>query len=113
MGINGTQRSYIDYFVTNNINHEEVQFEITDPIANSDHRLLKLKIPYSQFGKIKIGRETRSSFNIHEKETENIKKNILNILKGCEKIKEDLCEMITKLRIKNKPRMRKKYSGIR
>ena len=109
--INGTQRSYIDFFITNNIDEGSIDFSIIDPIANSDHKLLKLHLPRKEFGIVKAHKEYKPIFKISTKEAKDTMISLSQALNCSDPIKS-LCELIREKRVEHKPIRKKAYSGI-
>lgn len=96
--------SYLDYFITVNIDNPELQ--ILKPIGRSDHLTLKLECSQENLGKPKIRKQIVYNFAQAKKDAAEIKEELLRLLKLDSRV-ANITNMIKLLRHKYKPRLKK------
>src|SRR5690606_37022736 len=94
----------LDYMITYGIDNEK-PFQVEKPIGRSDHLTLKLKIE-KNFGKMKLRKELKTSFEKVKKDRVEISEDFIKLLSD-EKPYESLLNMIDSLKKKYKPRVKK------
>ena len=104
---NKTQSSYLDYMISFNLSKPE--FQIKKMFAKTDHLLLELKIQKDQLNNIQVTKILCYGFQQCKKDTENIKKELIEALDQPDNIKA-VENLIIKLRKQYKPRIKKARS---
>ena len=101
---NRTEMSYLDYFITANI--DDPKLEIMSQIGQSDHFPVQLKFEKAQIGEIYIRKEFTYQFGRVRSNAMEIMKTLKETLSQGNKVKA-LVGMIRELRRKYKPKLRK------
>ena len=98
------QYNYLDYIITHGISSSE--FNISKPIAKSDHLTLKLVIAKSDLGDLTVEKELKYDFNGPKKDAADISKKLVDIFTNDNGLKK-LTSMVSELRKKYGPRCKK------
>ncbi len=99
------ESSYLDYFLSANVNVEE--FKIEKPFTKTDHWVLKLKINEKELGTFKMNKTIVYDFKQAEEDEEVIYYDFIRAIEKENKIRA-MVDLVQNLRKKYKPRIKKK-----